>query len=370
VLSQRANITLLAFGDHDPSTSDLEKIYERTIPVPPPRGYSLDKMVLGAVGRTPLPLLNYTTEQMKQALAKLLAENHFDVIQVESIHLMNYLPIVRSRSPGSVVVCDWHNIESELMEQYSDHANLARRVYARKTARLMKEAEKRALDEFDAHLAVSHGDAERMQSVNRAANISVIENGVDARHFAIEDCDPKRRLVFVGSMDYHANIEGAITFARDVWPELHQRKPQIIFTIVGRDPAPAVRQLSSLPAIEVTGSVEDVRPYYRDAFAAVVPLNVGGGSRLKILEAMAAGVPVVSTSQGAEGLEVLNSENILLADGPPQLVEAVTKVIDDEPLRRKLIESARKLVTERYDWAILGAKLHSYYTQILSARAR
>jgi polysaccharide biosynthesis protein PslH len=369
VLSQRANVTLLAFGDHHNSITELEKVYERAITVPRRGGYTFDKIVLGAIGRTPLPLLNYTTEGMKQALAKLLAESHFDVIQVESIHLMNYLPLIRSTQRGPLAICDWHNIESELMHQYSNRANdFARRAYARKTARLMKDSEKRALTEFDAHVAVSERDAERLRSINPHSDISVIENGVDAVHFAGEHSGRKKRLVFVGSMDYHANIDGAISFARNVWPELQQKRPELIFTIVGRDPAPTVRQLSSVQGIEVTGSVEDVRPYYHEAVAAVIPLNVGGGSRLKILEAMAAGVPVVSTSQGAEGLEVQDDENILLADGPLQLAEAIARVLDDEALRRKLVTSARHLITERYDWSTVGAKLFAHYRQLLSAR--
>ena len=124
-------------------------------------------------------------------------------------------------------------------------------------------------------------------------------------------------------MDYHANIEGVTSFARNVWPLLHGKKPELSFTIVGRDPAPAVRELSSIAGVEVTGSVDDVRPYYREALAAVVPLNVGGGSRLKVLEAMAAGVPVVSTARGAEGLAVRNGENILLRESSEEFVNAI-----------------------------------------------
>lgn len=369
MLSQSAKITLLAFGDHDHSIPELEKVYERTITVPRRGGYTFDKIVLGAIGRTPLPLLNYTTEGMKQALAKLLAEGHFDVIQVESIHLMNYLPVIRFAPRESFVVCDWHNIESELMEQYSNRANnFARRAYARKTARLMKDSEKRALTEFDAHITVSARDAERLHAIYAKADISVIQNGVDAASFTGENSAAKKRLVFVGSMDYHANIDGAISFAQNVWPELQQKKPEFIFTIVGRDPAPPVRQLSSVRGIEVTGSVEDVRPYYHEAIAAVVPLNVGGGSRLKILEAMAAGVPVVSTSQGAEGLEVSSGENILLADGPRQLAEAITRVIDDEELRQRLVRSGRQLINERYDWSTVGTELFAHYRRLLAAR--
>src|SRR5213075_3095503 len=108
-------------------------------------------------------------------------------------------------------------------------------------------------------------------------------------------------------------------FAREVWPQLHSEHPDLVFTIVGRDPTPEVKRLGDLPGIEVTGTVDDVRPYYYDALMAVIPLRVGGGSRLKILEAMAASVPVVSTRLGAEGLAVTDGENILLVDTPAKL---------------------------------------------------
>jgi glycosyltransferase involved in cell wall biosynthesis len=147
---------------------------------------------------------------------------------------------------------------------------------------------------------------------------------------------------------------------------VHERKPDLVFTIVGRDPAPAVRQLASISGVEVTGSVQNVRPYYREAIAAVVPLKVGGGSRLKILEAMAAGVPVVSTTRGAEGLHVRNGENILLVDATKQLAEPIMNVIDKQELRQRLTAGGRALVSERYDWTRLGAALLERYQRLVS----
>jgi glycosyltransferase involved in cell wall biosynthesis len=166
-------------------------------------------------------------------------------------------------------------------------------------------------------------------------------------------------------MDYHANIDGAVNFAREVWPRLRERHTELVFTIVGKDPAPEVRRLAQLPGVEITGTVDDVRPFYREAIAAVVPLNVGGGSRLKILEAMAAGVPVVSTTLGAEGLEVRHGENIVLADTNEELVEAITSVIENEAQRDRLSVAGPALVSRRYDWSSLGASLFRVYEELL-----
>jgi glycosyltransferase involved in cell wall biosynthesis len=166
-------------------------------------------------------------------------------------------------------------------------------------------------------------------------------------------------------MDYHANIDGAISFSRNVWPGIHQRKPDLTFTIVGRDPSPAVRELESLPGIEVTGTVDDVRPYYRQAIAAIVPLNVGGGSRLKILEAMAAGVPVISTPLGAEGLEVSDNKNILIADTNEGMVEAIINLVEGPAKRKQLSDAGRVFVSDRYDWSTIGANLFETYQHLL-----
>lgn len=390
VLSETADVSLLAFTENDTSIEILENQYERVVTVKRDPGYSPAKILRGAVGRTPISLLNYTTNAMKQALAEMLAEQQFDLVQMESIHLMGYLPIIRSATSRPLVVCDWHNIESELMTRYSEREpNVLRRTYARNTARKLGDLERQAMRDFDAHVVVSERDQDQLLQLNPASRISVIENGVDSAHYADEEIDkaykarasrradalgkihqPVRvnRIVFVGSMDYHANIHAVVDFAREVWPAILQRNRELVFTIVGREPSMEVRELGSLPGIEVTGTVDDVRPYYREAVAAIVPLKVGGGSRLKILESMAAGIPVISTTLGAEGLEINHGREIVIANTNEEIAEAVSRVREDETLRRQLIGAGRDLVSRRYEWAIAGAALFEVYQQLLPNR--
>lgn len=370
-LAQHASVSLLAFADREQSVPELQKFYDQVVTVQRARSYTVSKIVRGALGKTPLPVLNYTTESMKKAVARLLAEKDFAVVQIESVHLIEYLPLIRGSSGRPLVVCDWHNIESELMGQYAEHdRNLFRRGYARRTARLLREFEQRALKDFDAHICVSERDAERLRQFNPEAKVYVIENGVDTSYYlgqASNDTDASRsRILFVGSMDYHANIDAVANFARDVWPRVHARNLELVFTIVGKDPHPQIRQLENIDGIEVTGTVDDVRPFYRQAVASIVPLRVGGGSRLKILEAIAAGVPVISTTLGAEGLGVQNGENILIADDTSEFVEAIVKVLENESLRQRLINAGRALVTERYDWSKLGKALFNLYNDLKS----
>jgi polysaccharide biosynthesis protein PslH len=377
VLARQTRVTLLAFNHQDEASSLAENPYEQVIAVKRDSPYTFTKVLRGLWGRTPLPVLNYTTDSMKKALKDILEEKDFDVVQVEGIHLMAYLPILRSARRRPLVICDWHNVESELMRQYSQHEpNLLRRAYAGKTARLMSEFEGRALREFDAHVVVSQKDAERLSNLNGDARVFVIENGVETGYYsdalmekaaaAPRDAPAKNRIVFVASMDYHANIEGAVSFAREVWPSVRARQPELVFTIVGRDPSREVRALALTPGIEVTGTVDDVRPFYRNAVAAIVPLNVGGGSRLKILEAMAAGVPVVSTTLGAEGLDVRHGENILIADTNEQLVEAIISVVEDQDRGNRLGSAGRALVSTHYEWAKLGGSLFELYQKLLA----
>ncbi|HVS21806.1 MAG TPA: glycosyltransferase [Pyrinomonadaceae bacterium] len=367
VLSERANVTLLAFTDEEQSLSAIENVYERVIAVKRDPGYTPSKILRGALGRTPLPVLNYTTDAMKQALERVLSEHDFDIVQIESIHLMAYLPIIRAARTRPLVICDWHNIESELMQRYAERErNFLRKTYAQKTARQLSASEQRATREFDAHLVVSERDRERLLGLNTNARIFVIENGVDTAYYSDAPTAVRtHRIVFVGSMDYHANIDAVVDFAREVWPDLRERKPELVFTIVGRDPATEVRELASIPGIEVTGTIDDVRPFYREAIAAVVPLKVGGGSRLKILEAMAAGVLVVSTTLGAEGLDVQHGENILIADTNEQLVAAIAGLFENEDQRKQIIAGARALVSERHDWSKLGGNLFEVYQRLL-----
>ena len=286
---------------------------------------------------------------------------------------MNCLPTAPVAGRRPLIVCDWHNVESELMSQYAERElRYLRRTYARRTARLMNEFEERALREFDAHIVVTKKDAAHLRHISPAARIFVIGNGVDTEHYSssVSAATNRNRIVFVGSMDYHANINAVVEFTRAVWPEVRQQKRELTFTIVGRDPVAEVRQLAAIQGVEVTGTVGDVRPFYQQAVAAIVPLKVGGGSRLKILEAMAAGVPVVSTALGAEGLAVLNNENILIANTTEELREAIISMAVNQLLRERIAAAGRALVLERYDWSRLGANLFEIYQQLLVGQGR
>jgi glycosyltransferase involved in cell wall biosynthesis len=367
-LGSSSDLTYLYFSDPgaEPLTVKDLPFCRDVIAIPKPPTYGLGKTIQGAFSRWPLPILNYTSAEMSAATAKVLSSTDFDIIHLDSIHMIRYAPAARS-------IFNWHNIESEAMQRYSaSTSSAARRWYARLTAKKLSSLERGILKSAFGHIVCSEREREQLRQIAPGARIAVVGNGVDTSYFASGERasgerapgdDPRPRVVFVGAMDYSPNSEGAIFFATEIWPHIQRRLGNPELTIVGANPGPAVRALGELPGVTVTGTVADVRPFYLDALAAVVPLRSGGGTRLKILEAMAAGVPVISTPLGAEGLDVRDGENIMIVDAADITgwVDRIGILAESPEHRARLTGAALRLVETRYDWRILGAKLVETY---------
>jgi sugar transferase (PEP-CTERM/EpsH1 system associated) len=367
-LGRSAEVTYLYFADPEgtvPSREDLPFCRE-VIGIPKPPTYGLAKTLMGVAGRWPLPILNYSSAEMSDTVSGIMEKRVFDVIHLESIHMIRYAQAAVARHGSVRAIYNWHNIESEAMRRYGDtiHSR-ARRWYARHTAAKMERIEASILRSAFGHIVCSERERDQLLRTSPDARISVVENGVDTGYFAGAGAAPAagHKIVFVGAMDYFPNSEAAIFFANEIWPHVRSRLPGAELAIVGANPGPSVLVLGELPGVRVTGTVPDVRPFYREALAAVVPLRTGGGTRLKILEAMAAGVPVVSTPLGAEGLEVIDGENALLVDsGDAEGWASRLVSLADSPTRRaQLTGAGLRLVQSRYDWEILGAKLLATY---------
>jgi glycosyltransferase involved in cell wall biosynthesis len=197
--------------------------------------------------------------------------------------------------------------------------------------------------------------------------IRIVPNGVDTDFFTpgTDPVDPNR-LVFTGAIDYRPNTDGVLYFCAEILPRIHAAEPGATFAIVGRTPPRQVRRLAH--RVLVTGTVPDVRPWMRQAAVFVVPLRVGSGTRLKILEAMATGCAVVSTSLGCEGLEVAPGEDILIGDTPETFAEQVVRCLRDPDLRAQLGARGRALVERRYRWEAIGEELAAFYQELRKAR--
>jgi polysaccharide biosynthesis protein PslH len=381
-LAKRAHVTYLAVcypEQEHPQPTELsapETVFEDIRILEEARRFTPAKLIRGLVGPTPVTVLNWTNPAVYPVLAELGRQKKFDTIQVEGVHLVKYLPMLREYFGNPPIVCDWHDILSEQMERYGEGKILPRKRYAHRTAELLKRAEAEMLRGCDAHAVVSDRDRVRLRSLvpdlSMSVPMSIVENGVDVEYFASVRRGgeaARSRVLFVGAMDYYANSEAAVRFATEEWPVLRERFEDLTFTIVGRKPTAEVSQLASKEMrIEVTGTVPDVRPYYQEACAVVVPLRAGSGTRLKILEAMAAGVPVISTSIGAEGLDAIDGADILIANTPQETVDAITRLRTQPELRQTIIERGLSLVTRQYDWEILGERLFGIHQAALARR--
>jgi polysaccharide biosynthesis protein PslH len=391
-LAKFTDVTYLSFTERsndqqlESSHTRVETFCQQVIGVAAEKSYAPANLLKGLFGNVPFTVLNYTAKSMVQQLEQLFARQDFEVIQVESLLLSQYLPILRrcrnSAGKPPLIVCDWHNIDSEVMQRYSQHTkSWARRTYAKITSMRLAELEFSMLNQFDGHTVVSDRDRGRLQNLTPKKSISVIENGVEVDEYADGELEISitnfnqqltsasgHRILFVGSMDYHANVDAVTTFAQNIWPLIYQQNPTWKFTIVGRNPSLEVQALANYRGIEVTGTVADVRPYYREAFASVVPLRIGGGSRLKILESLAAGVPVVSTKLGAEGLAITHRKNILIANSALEFCTALVDLKSDS-LHQQLSVAGRELVHDRYGWSLIGSQLFEYYQSLIGVES-
>jgi sugar transferase (PEP-CTERM/EpsH1 system associated) len=371
-LARRHEITYLAFKEPGQPAADVEGMKEvaprvetiiRSEPVKgTPRFYADAAMHL--LDPLPYAVGKYRSAEYRRKLASLLAAEPFDLIVCDFLFPAVNLP---KRLPCPAVMFT-HNVESEIWRRHAETKTgaLGRLLYGAQYRRMLRY-EQRTLARFDGVLAVSDADREtfaRLYPGAIAQPVHVVPTGVDTEYFA-PSTDPQpsaishqpSNLIFTGSMDWLPNEDAMLYFCRDVLPAIRAEVPDVSLTIVGRTPTPAVRKLAEERGVTVTGRVDDVRPYMRDAAVYIVPLRIGGGTRLKIFEAMAMGKAVVSTTIGAEGLPVADGEHLLLADDPASFARAVVHLMRDTAHRGQIEAAARALVLARYDWSAVAGEL-------------
>ena len=336
--------------------------------VPRPAGFSLPNLIKGLAGPFPVTVLNFTTTAMRNELERMLHSSRFDVVQFEGVHLSAYLPAIHSAPGKPRVFCDWHNIESEILRRYCAKTPLwhPKHWYAAHAAGRLEALEARLLASCDAHFVCSERERRILSARYPAAPIRVLENGVDTNRsgqIAAAHGQRRRDVVFVGAMNYHANIDAVLYFLREIWPLVRRDRGDLRFVVVGSRPTPEILALGSQAGVTVTGTVDDLDPYYEAARVVVVPLRVGSGTRLKVLEAMVAGVPVVSTALGVEGLAVRSGEHLIVAETPAEFASSVVDLAGDDRMCERLARAGRELAVRQYGWDRIGASLLSYYDE-------
>ncbi|HTQ04338.1 MAG TPA: glycosyltransferase family 4 protein, partial [Polyangiaceae bacterium] len=266
----------------------------------------------------------------------------------------------------TAVVLDEHNIEYDVLKRTAEASTtLPRRIYNALNWRKLEREERASWRRFDGILATSERDAAFIRRDLPTARVLVAPNGVDVREFAaVTGAEEPETLLFFGAINYFPNQDGVIFFIDHVFPLIRARRPKARFIVVG--PGANEQVLSRQGnGVEILGMVDSVGPYIERASAVVVPLRIGGGTRLKIVEALAKGKAIVSTRLGAEGIDVVDGEHLLLADAPEEIAAAVERLFADPALGVRLGAGARRLAEERYSWTHVVAGLERFYADLL-----
>ncbi|GHO43282.1 glycosyltransferase [Ktedonospora formicarum] len=298
---------------------------------------------------------------MQEAIDALCARETFDTVLYEGLFIAGY------RLPhGAKVILDQHNIEHELVRRtYESEREPARKLFNWLEYGKLRQGELQRCAAADLLLVTSEREREVWGRLLPGKTVTVVPNGVDVESFrsSSREREKANHIVFTGTMDYYPNSSAVLLFARQCWPLIRREVPEATWQIVGRNPSLEVQRLGELPGITVTGSVPEVQPYLSEAAVSIVPLRVGSGTRLKILEALAMSKAVVTTSIGCEGLEVHTHEHLLIEDQPEDFAHAVVALLRDRERREALGNAGRDLVERIYSWHSCGERLLSALNQ-------
>ncbi|HEY3354435.1 MAG TPA: glycosyltransferase [Polyangia bacterium] len=365
-LARAHRVTLLAFYDSETERqaagaltdvgAEIE-IVPRALDV---RARALDA-ALGLVGPLPYNIRKYERAVMRARIRQVQLRQRIDLVHCDHLHMSQYGPMF-----DVPFVIDEHNIECLILKRYAQDARerLPLRAGYAQQYLLLRRYEAGQAERSWACLVCSEEDRRELSDISKQRNLRVVPNGVDLEFFG----DPNVRLlaeghlVFTGSMDWQPNEDAVLWFYSEVLPEIRYVFPRLPFYVVGRNPTSHLTAIGAKdPATVVTGTVTDVRPYLRGALGLVVPIRVGGGTRLKILEAFAARVPVLSTRVGAEGIAAEPEEHYLRAETPREFAVQVRRLATDQALRQKLTDNAADLVNRRYGWDVISSEVASFY---------
>jgi glycosyltransferase involved in cell wall biosynthesis len=308
--------------------------------------------------RAPYAVSKFTAPQVQQVLSEWIRARRFDVAVCDFLSSTLNFP----ENLATPTALFQHNVETVLWKR---KAEMEVKTFDRLVSKIeyakMRRFEPQQTRRFHHVIAVSEADRQAMSSMVDPSHISVVPTGVDLSKYRY---DPAARpegpiVIFTGSMDWEPNIDGVEFFCKEVWPLVLAKIPQAHFRIVGRDPHPRVKKLAS-ESVEVTGTVPSIVDHLREAVVFVVPLRIGGGTRIKIYEGMAMGKATVSTTIGAEGLDVEHGRDILLEDTPASFADAIVTLLQDENMRQRY-EAAAAATARKYDWSVIA----QYFVAVL-----
>ena len=319
----------------------------------------------GILSSRPFSTIAHRSPAFQQRVDSLLAADGFDLVHVDTIALNRFL----TRRPGLPMVLTHHNIESQLLARRAavETRSIPRWVLDRESRKLAAYEASEAR-RYDANLMMSRPDAELLQQQVPGVRTAIVPNGVDTTYFTPTDAEQRPALIYTGGMNMLANRDAVLHFLEVIWPAITAQVPDVTFFAVGQDPPAELQAIAQRdPRVVVTGKVPDIRPYVQQSAVYVVPLRVGGGTRLKVLDAMASGKALVSTPVGCEGIEVVPGRDLVVAEDAERFAAATVALLRDPERRRQLGTSARQLVEQKYAWPVVGDMLMDAYADATNA---
>jgi sugar transferase (PEP-CTERM/EpsH1 system associated) len=366
------NLTLLSFAHEEKAKIYAETIEEMGIEVVTLEGkdtIGASTILKALIKGLPLAITKYYDRKMVLALNRITTHHFIDLVHFDHLHLGQYA----DRCNGTPVIIDEHNIESGILKRLHEReSNFIKRIALQREYGRVAKLEKEKCLRANKVFVVSEQDRNSLKGLcQNGFDAEVIPNGVDTEYFRsqghkVTRSQEEESLVFTGSMDWMPNSDAVKYFCNDILPLIWREKKDVKFYVVGKNPPKEIIELGKKnKRIVVTGRVEDVRPYIDKAKAFVAPLRVGGGTRLKILEAMSMQKAVVSTTLGAEGIDYTENSDILLADSPRIFANKVISLLENTGKAAGIGLNARKLVCDKYDWGTIGEKLNSAYREVI-----
>jgi polysaccharide biosynthesis protein PslH len=377
-LSQYHEVTLLSFvrdDDKQEHIAHLQSVCHAvyTAPIERSRWRDLRAVAKGLLTGQPMVIVRDEFKSMQNLLAWLMTETQFDVVHADQVSMSWYG--LMGRGPRRVL--DLHNAMYLVTERLAHNDPSAlKRLALRREAKALARYEAELCAKYDQVTFVTHEDRRLIEQQVKAQQVAVppvdrfttIPICIDPTDKPVIQSVPHpHRIVALGVMYWPPNAEGALWFAREIWPHLRTQYPEAIFTIIGKNPPDELKQLHGRDNIEVLGFVSDLEQTLTETAVFVVPLRAGGGMRVKILDTWCWGLPIVSTTIGAEGLEIRDGENILIADEPAALVQAVSRAYQDHDLSQRLRLNGRRWVEDNYDWRQVYTAWDAVYAKALKA---
>ena len=360
-------VTLLSLNTnkHFQSTAKLENTLEQVIAVPINTELNAKDALMNLLfSKLPYNIVRFLSADFSRVLQRVLKDHTFDIIQLEGVYLALYLDVIRHTTKAPVILRA-HNLEYEIWERMANsEKNVLKRWYYHLLAKRGKKFEQRYLNAFDGIVAITAKDADSFRSLGAKCPLTVVEAGVDWEKLHIlPQPNPAQTAAFIGSLEWLPNIQGLEWLCQEVWPLVLQQVPRAFLTVAGRNPSAEILSWKK-PNIQVVGQVADAIQFLSNHFITVVPLHAGSGMRVKILESMALGRCIISTSIGAEGIDYQDNKNILIADAPEDFAAAIVRMMQNPNQAIEIGKAARKLM-QQYDWKRLTQKLVQFYQQTL-----